>query len=430
MKAVTTKHTLRSAGLALWVSALTFNTWAATQLLDSVVAIVDDDIIMSSELRERLDMVQASLAAQNVEAPPQEVLVRETLDQLILENIQLQMGRNAGVRISDSQLNAAVTRVAAQNRMTLDQFRLQLEQEGKSYEKMREDIRRELILQRVQAGNVNQRIQITEQEALNYLESPEGRELVAEEYHLIHALLALPAETSAREIAAARAHVDALYGRIQAGESFQSVISSSAEPFQFTGGDLGWRKRADLPSLFAEVAPELELGQTAAPLQNPAGFHLIYLADKRGGKTIVPQTHVRHILIKPSAIRSQDETRDFTAQLRQQIIDGADFTEVARANSEDIGSAQEGGDLDWVNPGQMVVEFEKVMNDTEVGAISEPFNSQFGWHILEVLDRRQEDLTEMVAKNRAREVLHQRKFEEELAAWLGKIRDEAFVDIK
>jgi peptidyl-prolyl cis-trans isomerase SurA len=425
-----TKRLVRNAGLALLLSVLANSPWAETQFLDSIVAIVDDDVIMSSELRERLDLITASMQAQKAELPPQEVLVRETLDRLILENIQLQMGANAGVRISDSQLNSAVTRVAAQNRMTLDQFRLQLEKEGKSYEEMREDIRRELILQRVQAGNVNQRIQITEQEAINYLESPEGRELLAEEYHLIHAMLPLPAEASAGEIAAAKAHVDSLYARIQAGETFQAVVSSSAEPYRFTGGDLGWRKGDDLPGIFAEVAPGMKLRETAAPLQNPAGFHLIFLAEKRGGKTIVSQTHVRHILIKPSAIRSEEETRDFTAQLRQQIVDGADFAEVARANSEDIGSAQEGGDLDWTNPGQMVGEFENVMNDTEVGTISQPFRSQFGWHILEVLDRREEDLTETVAKNRAREVLHKRKYDEELSAWLRKIRDEAFVDIK
>ena len=441
MKAVNTKQLAHGAGLvqtlaALVVAALGLASLLAapaqaeTQFLDSVVAIVDDDVIMASELRERLDQVQASLKMQKVDPPPQEVLVRETLDRLILENIQLQMGVNAGVRISDTQLNAAVTRVAAQNRMTLDQFRQQLELQGKSYEEMREDIRKELILQRVQAGNVNQRIQITEQEALNYLESPEGEELVAEEFHLIHALLPLPAEASAGQIAAAKAHVDSLYARIQGGETFQQVISTSAEPYLFTGGDLGWRKRADLPSLFAPVAPEMELGQTAAPLQNPAGFHLIFLAEKRGGKTIVAQNHVRHILIKPSAIRSDDETRDYITQLRQQIIDGADFAEVAQANSEDIGSAQEGGDLGWTNPGQMVPEFEAMVGKTDIGSISEPFRSQFGWHILEVLERREEDLTEMVAMNRAREVLHQRKFEEELAAWLRKIRDEAFVDIK
>ena len=424
------KPLAHGAAAAVLFAAFVGTTAAETILLDSVVAIVDDDVIMASELRERLVLVQASIAAQKADAPPQEVLVRDTLDRLILENIQMQMGMNAGVRISDTQLNSAVTRVAVQNRMTLEQFRLQLEKEGKSYEEMREDIRRELILQRVQAGNVNQRIQITEQEALNYLESPEGQELLAEEYHLVHALLPLTSDASAKDIAAAKAHIDGLYARIQAGETFQQVISTSTEPYQFTGGDLGWRKRSDLPSLFAEVTPEMELSETAAPLQNPAGFHLIFLAEKRGGKTIVQQSHVRHILIKPSAIRSEDETRDFTAQLRQQIIDGADFAEVARANSEDIGSAQEGGDLDWTNPGQMVGEFEKVMNDTEVGALSEPFRSQFGWHILEVLDRREEDLTETVAKNRAREVLHQRKYQEELAAWLQKIRDEAFVDIK
>jgi peptidyl-prolyl cis-trans isomerase SurA len=401
---------------------------AETRILDSVVAIVEDDVIMSSELRARLEMVEESIKASGQEAPEREVLVRETLDRLVLESIQLQMGQRAGVRISDAQLNGALNNIAAQNRMTLEQFSQQLETEGKSYLQLREDVRRELILQRVQAGNVNQRIQITEEEAKNFLASEEGQALSQEQYHLIHALLPLPEGEQA--IAEARAHVQQLYQRIQAGEEFQAVIGSSGGRYTFTGGDLGWRPRGDLPSLFADIAPALALGETAAPVESPAGFHLIYLAEKRGGSTIVPQTHVRHILIKPSAIRDEEESLKFITKLRQQIIDGADFTEVARENSEDIGSAQEGGDLSWANPGQMVPEFEAAMATAEIGEITEPIKSQFGWHILEVLERREQDMTDVVVKNRAREVLHQRKYQDELQAWLRKIRDEAFVDVK
>ena len=314
--------------------------------------------------------------------------------------------------------------------MTLDQFRIQLEQEGKSYPQMREDVRRELILQRVQGGNVNQRIQISEQEIENFLESPEGEAMVAEEYHFVHALLPVSAKASAAQKAAAKAHVDALYARITAGESFDEVISSSDGEFIFSGGDLGWRKLDDLPGLFVDIAPGMEVNQTAAPLQSASGYHLIFLAEKRGGSMVIQQTKVRHILLKTSAIRSDDETRQLALELRQRILDGADFGELAREYSEDIGSAQEGGDLGWTNPGQMVPEFENAMDSVVVDDVSQPIHSQYGWHILQVLERRQEDVSRTVVQNRAGDILHQRKYQEELDAWLRKIRDEAFVDIK
>jgi len=416
--------------LALSLLLPTAQGVAETQILDSVVAIVEDDVIMSSELRDRLDMLRASIEAAGGEMPSQEVMVRETLDRLVLESIQLQMGQRAGVRISDAQLNAALTSIAGQNRMSLEQFSVQLERSGKSYQQLREDVRRELVIQRVQGGNVNQRIQISEQEVDNFLESEEGREMTAEEYHLIHALLPVAEDSDAATEQAALDHVTRLHKRIEAGEPFESVISSSGSDYVFTGGDLGWRKRTALPSLFADVAPQLQVGETAAPIRSPSGYHLVFLVEKRGGATVVQQTRVRHILLKPSAIRSDEETRQLAADLRQEVIDGGDFAALAREYSDDIGSAAEGGELGWANPGQMVPEFENIMNSSEIDVISQPFRTQFGWHILQVLERRQEDMSDTVVRNRAMDVLHQRKYQEELDAWLRKIRDEAFVDIK
>lgn len=401
---------------------------AATQILDSVVAIVEDDVIMASELRDRLAMLRESFERQGRELPPQEVVVRETLDRLILESIQLQMGQRAGVRISDAQLNDAVNRIASRSGLSLEEFSLQLQREGKSYQDMRENVRREFVIQRVQAGNVNQRIQITDEEVENFLESPEGRQLTAEEYHLVHALLPVSDEAGSPQDREAARQVEALYARITAGEAFDVVIANSGLPFQ--GGDLGWRTRDNLPSLFSDVAPGLKPGETAAPIRSASGYHLVLLAEKRGGEMLVQQTRVRHILLKPSAIRSAEETQQLAADLRSDIIGGEDFATVAREYSEDIGSAQEGGDLGWVSPGQMVPEFQNMMDSTRVGELSTPFQSQFGWHVLEVQERRQEDMSQVVVENRARDVLHQRKYQEELDAWLRKIRDEAFVDIK
>lgn len=420
---------LLAAGLAATLLTVG-NAQSATEVLDQVVAIVDDDIVMASELRERIAAVNESIATRGIQAPPEDQLIRETLDRLILENIQLQKGQRVGVRISDAQLNSAMQRIAAQNRMTLDQFRQALEQQGQSYGAMREQVRREMIIQRVQGGNVNQRIQITDQEVDNFLATEEGQKMAQPEYHLVHALLAIPPDASAAEVASAEAHVEKLAKRIRNGESFEGVVSSSTGQYAFSGGDLGWRKLDDLPSLFSDVAPGLAAGQTADPIRSDSGYHLIYMAEKRGGEQVVAQTEARHILIKPSEIMTDEQARELVVELRARAESGEDFGELAREYSEDIGSAAEGGELGWTSPGQMVPEFDKAMAATAVDQISEPVKTQFGWHIIQVEGRRQQDMTSEAIRAQAMNYLHDRKYQEELDAWLRQIRDEAFVDIK
>jgi peptidyl-prolyl cis-trans isomerase SurA len=423
------KQTLQTLGLAACVG---FSAWtqAATEMLDQVVAIVDDDIVMASELRERLASVSQNLQARGVEAPPEEMLIRETLDRLILESIQVQKGPRVGVRISDAQLNAALERIAAQNGLNLDQFRTALEQNGQSYNELREQVRREMIIQRVQQGHVNQRIDISEQEVENFLATEEGQKLTQPEYRIVHALLPLSPDVSASADAEAKNYVSGMVRRIRAGEPFEQVVASGSGPYTFSGGDLGWRKLDDLPSLFSEVAPSLGQGEVADPIRSPSGYHLIKMEDKRGGEQLVNQTKTAHILMKPSEIMSEDATRDLVAELRKRALAGEDFGDLAREYSEDIGSAQEGGDLGWVSPGQMVPEFEQAMNATDIGAVSEPVRTQFGWHVLRVEERREHDMTGETVRNQAANYLHQRKYQEELDAWLRQIRDEAFVDIK
>ncbi|RLA46109.1 MAG: molecular chaperone SurA [Gammaproteobacteria bacterium] len=403
---------------------------AATEVIDQVAAIVDDDIIMASELRDRVAGMTENLQARGVKLPPEDTLIRETLDRLILESIQLQLGRRVGVRISDAQLNAAIERIASQNRMTMDQFRMALEQQGQSYAGMREQVRREMIIQGVQGGNVNRRVQISEQEVDNFLANEEGQKLTQPEYHIIHALLAVSPDASDAEIASAQTYVNNMVKRIHAGEPYNQAISSSAGQYTFTGGDLGWRKLDDLPSLFSDVAPGLAVGETADPIHSDNGFHLIYMAEKRGAEDMVAQTEVRHILIKPSEIMTDEQAGALVVELRVRAESGEDFAELAREYSEDIGSAQEGGELGWTSPGQMVPEFEKVMNNTAIDQISEPIRTQYGWHILQVQGRRKSDMTNEASRAKAMDYLHNRKYQEELDAWLQQIRDEAFVDIK
>ena len=401
---------------------------AATEMLDQVVAIVDDDVIMASELRERLASVTEAMEARGGEMPPEDTMIRDTLDRLILESIQVQMGYRVGVRISDQQLNSAMERIAGQNRMTLEQFRQALEAEGQSYNRMRENVRKELIIQRVQGGNVNQRVQITDQEVDNFLTTEEGLKYTQPEYRMMQALLAVSPDESAEEVASKEAYVDRLLARIQAGEGYD-VVLSSASRYPFSGGDLGWRPAEDLPSMFKDIAPTLKQGETGK-VRSASGFHLVYMGNVRGGTEIVAQTQASHILIKPSEIMTDNQAEELITDIRRRAVEGEDFADLARQYSEDIGSAQEGGSLGWTMRGQMVPEFDNMMDATAVGEISEPFRSQFGYHIIKVEGRRDQDVTDTARRSKAMEYLHSRKYQEELDAWLRKIRDEAFVDIK
>ena len=403
---------------------------AATEVIDQVIAIVDDDIIMASELRERVTAVNANLAARGIAPPPDNELIQETLDRLILESIQLQKGRRAGVRIPDEQLNQAIKRIAAQNNMTLEQFQQALEQRNQSYGAMRDQVRREMIIQRVQAGNVNQRIQITDQEVGNFMGTQEGQSLTQPQYRVLHALLALRSDPSDSEVATARAQVERTTKRIRGGEPFKEAVSASNLPYPLTGGDLGWRKRDELPSIFSTIVPKLAPGETADPILSGSGFHLVYLEAVRGREQIVTQTKARHILIKSSEIMTDEQAQELAAELRARALAGEDFAELAKEYSQDIGSAQEGGELGWMTPGQMVPEFEAAMANTAPDQISAPVQTPYGWHILEVEGRREQDMTDQATRAKATDYVHQRKYEEELDAWLQQIRDEAFVDIK
>ena len=403
---------------------------AATEVIDQVVAIVDDDIIMASELRERVNALTQSLQSRGVQMPPEDTLIRETLDQLILENIQLQMGRRAGVRIPDEEINRATQRIAAQNRMSLEQFQAALQSRGQSYENMREQVRREMIIRRVQMGNINQRVQITEEEVGNFMSTREGQNLTQPEFRLLHALIALPSDASPEQVSAASNQAEAALSRIRAGTDFAQAVQDSTSPYPFTGGDLGWRKLADLPSLLSDVAPALKPGETSEPIRSDSGFHIINLVEVRGREQVVTQTKARHILIKPSEIMTDAQAQALAANLRARVLAGEDFSELAQEYSEDIGSAQEGGELGWTTPGQMVPEFEATVQKTPVGEIAEPVRTQFGWHVVKVEGRRDEDMSDLATRNKAMDYVHNRKYQEELDAWLRQIRDEAFVDIK
>ena len=401
---------------------------AQIEVLDQVVAIVDDDIILASELQERVQGVRSTMESRGVEVPSDDMLIRETLDRLILDSIQLQLANRYGVRIPDQQLDEAMTRLARQNGLTLQQFRIALEQSGQSYAAAREGLRDDLAIQRVQQGNVMRNINISEQEIDNFLTTEEGEAMTQPEYRVVQALLSTSRGEDSAEVAAKEAYINEVLSHIQSGQPFEQAVSGS-EPYAFTGGDLGWRKLGDIPSMFADTVPTLTVGEVTK-VRSSSGLHLVYLADAVGGEQLVRQTDVRHILVKPTEVLNEQAAEDLVVELRARIEGGEDFGELARQYSDDLGSATEGGNLGWTNPGQMVPEFEATMAGTAEGSISQPFRSEFGWHILEVKARRDKDFSGEVRRNQVAGYIREQKYQEELDAWLRKIREEAFVDIK
>ena len=401
---------------------------AQVEMLDQVVAIVDDDIILASELQERVAGVKSTMQARGVEMPSEDVLIRETLDRLILDSIQLQLANRYGVRIPDQQLDEAMTRLARQNGLTLEQFRIALEQSGQSYAAAREGLRDDLAIQRVQQGNVMRNINISEQEIDNFLTTEEGEAMTQPEYRVVQALLASSRGEDADTVAAKEAYIDEVLAIIQSGTPFERAVSA-IEPYAFSGGDLGWRKLGDIPSMFADIVPTLAVGEVTK-VRSSSGFHLVYLADAVGGEQLVRQTDVRHILVKPTEVLSEKAAEDLAIELKDRIDAGESFADLARQHSDDIGSAAEGGELGWTNPGQMVPEFEATMAATPEGEVSTPFRSEFGWHILEVKARRDKDFSSEMQRNQVAGYIREQKYQEELDAWLRKIREEAFVDIK
>ena len=405
---------------------------AAIQLLDRVVAVVDNDVVMLSELNQRTAMITAQLEANDTPMPPKDVLRSQILEQLISESLQLQIGARVGVEITPEQLDATISRMQSANNLTPEQFRQQLLSEGLSVDMLREQLRREMIIDQVQKGSVNRRINVSQREIDNFLASKQGRFWSSPDYNLGHILIAVSAASSKEEIAAAENKAEEIHQRLVNGADFrQLAVAESQGQDALQGGDLGWRKYAQMPELFAEAVENLPEGGITQPLRSGAGFHILKLYGKRGDQEkVIEQSKVRHILIKPSAILSDDEAREKLARIREQVIGGADFGELARQHSEDVGSMLAGGDLGWSLPGKFVPEFERTINATAVGEVSEPFRSQFGWHILQVEDRRQQDMSEQVRNNQAAMLLRSRRFDEERINWLQEIRGEAFVEIK
>ena len=402
------------------------------RLMDRIIAVVEEDVIMQSELLRRMDEIGQQLAARDGQAPPREVLIRPVLDRLILERLQLQEARRIGIRIDDITLNNAMENIARENRMTLVEFRDRLVADGMDFPAFREQIRDELAINQLRRRQVDSRIQISEQEIDDLIASESGAIDRDVEYRLLHLLISLPEGATPDRIQAAREQARKIREEAADGADFTALaLRESAGQHALDGGDLGWRNAAQVPTLFARHVVLMREGEVSEVIRSPSGFHIIKLAERRGGtRAQIRQTRVRHILITPTEVLSNDEALERLSSLRSRIEDGADFAELARAHSDDRGSALRGGDLGWTDPGDLVPQFEDIMNRQPPGRVSEPFRSPFGWHILEVLERRDHDGSRELMRAQAREIIRDRKRDDELELWLRRLRDESFVELR
>lgn len=405
---------------------------AAVQPLDRVVAIVDNDVVMQSQFDSRLREVEQAIAKRGAELPPQDALRQQVLERLIVESLQLQIADRSGIRIADEELNQAVETIAQRNGMNIEQFRQALARDGLSFQEAREQIRREMLINRVRQRRIADRIQISEQELQNFLASDLGRLQLSEEFRLANILLPLPEGASYEQIAEVEKRATELYRQLRDGADFARLaMSNSVSENALDGGEVGWRKAAQLPPPFDAMVRSLQPGEVTEPVRTPGGVIILKLIDKRGGDSqIREQVHVRHILIKPSEIRSEEDTQRLIQRLHERVRNGEDFAELAKRFSEDPGSALNGGDLNWIDPESLVPEFRQVMAQSREGQLSEPFRSPYGWHILEVLGRRATDSSAQAREQQAMMLLRNRKYDEELQTWLRQIRDEAYVEIK
>jgi peptidyl-prolyl cis-trans isomerase SurA len=402
----------------------------ATESLNRVVAVVNDDVILESELNNRETMILKQLQQQQAQLPPRATLRKQVLDRLVLENLQLQLAERSGVRVDDEMLNSNLRNLAKQNGMTLTEFREVLEKDGLDYTAFREEFREQIIMNRIRQDMVDSRVQVTEQEVDQLLASAASFKDENREYRLAHILVSVPEAASPEQVQAARKRAEDILSRLNAGADFeQTAIAESDGQQALSGGDLGWRKTGQLPSFFTSVVGQLQRGQISELIRSPSGFHIVKIMDIRGGERhLIKQTHARHILLRADALVSDTEVETRLRQLRERIEQGEDFATLARSHSQDPGSASEGGDLGWVTPGQMVPEFEQAMDQLGTGEISQPVQSRFGWHLIQVVARREHDDTAEYRRNRARESIRQRKTDEELEIWLRRLRDESYVE--
>src|SRR6202167_5975205 len=401
-------------------------------LLDRIAAIVNDGLVLKSELDQQMTSVEKRLQEQKVELPSQSVLRQQVLDRLVLQEIQLQRAKHVGLTITDEQLNGALQEIAARNKIPFDQLPTALQAQGVDYKAYRESMRKELTLSTLRQRDVIAHINVSPHELEQYL-AREQNAAANDEFNVSHILLSLPAAATPQQLEEISHKAQDVAARAGKGEDFgQLAIANSNSQTALEGGQLGWRKGSQLPQFILELVTKMKPGEVSALVRTPSGFPIVKLNERRGGQAqvIVNHIHVRHIVLKPNELDYDATVREKLAKLRQRILNGEDFAGIASATSEDPGSAPDGGDLGWSGPGTFVPEFDKAIADLKTNEISEPFKTRYGWHIVQMLGTRTYDSTDDVRKQRAFAAIRESKADEETELWLRRLRDEAFVEIK
>ena len=405
---------------------------SAAEYLDGIAAVVEDDIILESELAREVASIAANLRSSNVQLPPEKVFYKQVLERLIIEKLQSQLAQKAGVKVSDEMVDSSLENIARQNGLDMQSFKNEITNQGMDFEVFKENVRKEIIINQLRSHEIGGRIKVSEQEIEHYLETEISAQDQKVQYLLGHILIAVSEGASAEAIQAEAAEARSVTEQLRQGADFkQMAVSVSNGTNALQGGGLGWRTLNQLPTLFVDVVKMMNKGDIADPIRSPGGFHILKLMDTTGVEShVITETHVRHILIKTNELINDAEAKRRLEAVAGRIADGDDFATLAKANSDDSGSSVQGGDLGWVMPGLLVPPFEKAMAELAINEISQPVQTQFGWHLIQVLGRRSKDNRENQQKNQARDEIRKRKIEEETELWLRRLRDEAYVDIR
>ena len=416
----------------IFTTLFSFNNLQAGVPLDRIVAVVDEDVIMQSELELRTRTLLKQMSEQNAQIPPLDILQRQVLENMIINKLQLHFAAVTGIQVDDGTLNQTISKIASQNKVTLSQFREILEKEGYDYKRFREDIRNEIALSRLKQRQVDNRVTVTDSEIDNYLSNEQVQGVLENEYRLSHILIAFPEGATDEEKDQAKLVANKVLDDLASGSDFATLATNISDDQQAqAGGDLGWRTEGEIPTLFADQIKNMKEGEVSKLIESPSGFHIIKLTGLRNTEEhIITQTHARHILITPTEYLTEKDVENRINQLKLRLDGGDDFAELAKSNSDDKVSAIKGGDLGWTSPGEMVPDFEHEMDELKPGEISKPFKTQFGWHIVQVLERREYDNSEDLKRSRAREIIRAKKIEEATQNWLRSLRDEAYVEYR
>jgi peptidyl-prolyl cis-trans isomerase SurA len=400
--------------------------------LDRIVAIVDQTVVTEQELESRIATVTAQLKKQGTELPAENILRKQILERLITDTLQIQYAAQTGLKVDDNQLDKTIERIAEQNQMTLTEFSEALAKDGVSMRKFRSDIRNEITIARLREREVDGRVNVTESEIDNFLTSQAANTENQDEFEISHILIRTPEEGATEDVQKAKAKVDAAVKELNNGKSFAEVSASFSDaPNALEGGKLGWKSGTQMPALFLDALKTMQVGEVSQPLRSPNGFHVLKLTNKRGGNSplVIQQTHSRHILIKLSEIMSEKEGKQKMDNIKERLDNGEKFEALARQYSED-STASNGGDLGWINPGDTVPQFEKAMNELKDNQISQPVRTQFGWHVIQVIERRSQDMSKEAARLKARQEIRAKKADEAYQDWIRELRDRAYVELR